>query len=91
MQFNILLCLLSMKSKIKNLDLPSCNNCIYFTPYIDPAYNNLSLCKKFGDKNLIDGKIRYMYAQYAREDETRCGKKGIWFTPNLKNNDKWLD
>lgn len=79
----LLIAILSMKSKIKNCDFPICKHCVYFIPSGDPYDSSLSLCRKFGEKNLVDGKIRYIFAQTARYDETYCGKKGMWFIPSL--------
>jgi hypothetical protein len=66
---------------IKNMNFPSCKNCIYFKPSI---YNNdftsiLSKCEKFGEKNIITDEITYNYADSCRNDDLKCGKEGIYF------------
>jgi hypothetical protein len=70
----------SIKPKllIKNIDMPSCRNCIHF---IQDNYNidSLSKCNKFGEKNIISNQIRYDYADSCRKDENKCGLEGKCF------------
>lgn len=63
---------------IKNIDIPSCKNCIYFKPsgYIP---DSLSRCNKFGEKNIITDEIKYDFADYCRNDEKKCGIEGKFF------------
>ena len=75
--------LLSMAVKnpiIKNINLPSCKNCIYYN--VD-KYNDftstLNTCQKFGVKDIITDVIRYDYADICRNDESKCGKDGKFF------------
>jgi hypothetical protein len=39
-------------------------------------------CRKYGDTNLITGKVTYESARYVREDEKKCGKDAIQFEEN---------
>lgn len=65
---------------IKNIDIPSCKNCIYHRPYIGSTYSSsLSQCHKFGTKNFVDDKITYSYADATRSDEEKCGREGKYF------------
>ena len=63
---------------IKNIDIPSCKNCIYFKPY---GYipDSLSRCNKFGEKNIVTDEIKYDFADYCRNDEKKCGIEGRYF------------
>jgi hypothetical protein len=39
----------------------------------------LNECSKFGDKNIINGEIKFDYADTCRNDEAKCGKEGRYF------------
>jgi hypothetical protein len=39
-------------------------------------------CRKFGDTNIITGKVTYESAHYVRKDEKKCGKDAIYFEYN---------
>lgn len=41
-----------------------------------------SECQKFGDVDLVTGKISYSSAKYIRSDETKCGVNGALFEKN---------
>lgn len=64
---------------IKNINIPSCRNCVYFKPnsFSDFTYNGK--CEKFGTKDLVTDKISYSYADSNRHDENICGKNGKYF------------
>jgi len=63
---------------IRNIDLPSCVNCIHYRP--SGLYNAFSnTCEKFGTKDVVTGKITYNYADSCRSDNTLCGKEGNHF------------
>ncbi len=79
---------------IKNFEKPSCINCIHFKPeYIsntginsnNEIYITISLCKKFGNKNIISGIIDYETALVARRDENMCGDNAKHFHSNSNN------
>jgi hypothetical protein len=52
-----------------------CKDCKYFVG------NDLA-CGKFGDTDIITGKVTYEYARLVREDEKKCGNKAIHFEEN---------
>jgi len=73
--------LISSNKIIKNINIPSCKNCIYYKPN---RYNNdftsiLNKCENFGEKNIITDEITYNYADSCRSDENKCGKEGKYF------------
>jgi hypothetical protein len=72
---------------IQNANLPSCKDCIFHRPSKNSVYvSSLSNCAKFGEKNILTGKIEYDYISNARKDETKCGLIGRHFElePNLQ-------
>ena len=72
---------LSSKNFIKNIQISECKNCIHYLQH-DFIYNELSLynkCSKFGEKNIINGKIEYDIARDCRKDEEKCGNEGKYF------------
>jgi len=81
MRSRYLLLSLSASDKIiKNIDIPSCRNCIHYKP---ASYNDfssrLNRCEKFGSKDIITDKITYDFVDSCRDDESRCGKTGKYF------------
>ena len=66
---------------IKNINIPSCKNCIHFKPsiYTNEFTSSLANCNKFGDKNIITDKISYDYADMCRKDESKCGHNAKYF------------
>jgi hypothetical protein len=63
---------------IKNINIPSCKNCIYFEPSL---YNSdyLSRCTKFGEKNIITDEINHDFANSCRKTDEKCGLEGKSF------------
>ena len=39
-------------------------------------------CRKFGDVNLVTGKVTYPKAEYIRDDVEKCGKNATHFEEN---------
>ena len=83
----LLFALINATKIIKNIDIPACRNCIHYKPSIHNTdftvfYNK---CDKFGDKDIITGKISYDIAELCRKDELRCGIDGKYFEgePNI--------
>lgn len=75
---------------IKNGNLNSCKNCIYYKPGYTTS---LGKCNNFGVKNVVDNTINYDYAENCRNDELKCGLEGTYFEKDdfanlkiLKNN-----
>jgi len=66
---------------IKNLHVKSCRNCIFYEPnnYNTDFTSGLSKCKKFGEKDIITGKITYDYADWCRKYDSKCGIEGKYF------------
>ena len=66
---------------IKNINVPSCINCVHFKPpYYSDFTSSLSKCNKFGTKDIITDKIVYTdYADMSRSNEDKCGKEGKYF------------
>jgi hypothetical protein len=58
---------------IKNIKLPSCIDCQYYIG------KNLGKCSKFGEKDLITGKIVYGSVTQTRFNENLCSTKGNYF------------
>ena len=76
-----LLQLMAHDQLIKNINIPSCKNCIYFKPNLfdNEFVSPLSKCHKFGEKNIITDEITFNYADLCRNDEAKCGKDGTYF------------
>lgn len=70
---------------IKNIDIPSCKNCIHFEP---SRYNidSLSSCNKFGEKNIITDEIKNDFADTCRKTEEKCGFVGKYFEKETDQN-----
>jgi len=75
----LLFTLVQTEQIIKNINIPSCRNCLHFKPpYYDYFTSSLSNCNKFGTKDLVTDKISYNdYAYMTRRDENKCGKVNI--------------
>jgi hypothetical protein len=77
---------------IKNINIPSCRNCIHYKP--NPIFNDFtssfSKCDKFGEKNIITDKITYNYVDSCRDNESLCGKNGNYFEEEKNINIKIL-
>ena len=71
----------SSKIFIKNIQIPECKNCIHYLPH-DFTTGELSpynKCSKFGEKNILNGKIEYDIAKDCRKDEEKCGIEAKYF------------
>ena len=67
-------------SNIKDLNQPSCINCVHFQPTLwNDEYGK---CRKFGRKNIITDEINYDYSSFARFDYNKCGFNGKYFMLN---------
>jgi len=71
---------------IINGNLPTCSRCIHYRGDLLsniplPVNNHLGRCSKYGEKDIITGKIKYHYADYIRNDENKCGIDGRMFEP----------
>mgnify|MGYP006073644317 CR=1 FL=1 len=66
---------------IKNINIPSCRNCVYYKPSrlstdFTASYNK---CNKFGEKDIMTNKISFDYANLCRNNEKKCGIEGKYF------------
>ena len=68
---------------VKNMNIPSCINCIHFIehktnyPYdYLPDNKNNGKCKLFGEKNIVSGEIDNLYALQCRTYDNLCGREG---------------
>ena len=66
---------------IKNINIPSCKNCIHYKPsyYSSDFTASYNKCNKFGKKDIITDKITYDFADSCRQDENKCGHEGKYF------------
>lgn len=66
---------------IKNINFPSCKNCIYYKPnYLNNDFTStFNKCEKFGEKDIITDEITYKFVNFCRDDESMCGKEGKYF------------
>ena len=63
------------KQFIKNMNLPSCSECVFYVP----GKIKSGICTKFGEKDLITGKISHQNVLITRFDENMCGTKANYF------------
>ena len=59
---------------IKNINIPSCRNCVHFKPPGDFT-TSLSKCDKFATKDITNKNSYADYADMPRSDETKCGNE----------------
>ena len=65
---------------IKNNNIPACRNCKFFMPkYYNQFDSDMNRCVKFGEKDIITGKIEYDFVSTSRKDEAKCGLKAKEF------------
>lgn len=72
---------------IKNIDIRSCRNCIYYKiESLSNNYPELNECRYFGEKNIQTDIIKYEYADLCRSSENKCGLEGKYFEedPNVE-------
>lgn len=60
---------------IRNAALPICIECMHLVQGLQTTRR----CSKFGEKNVISGKITYASAEISRTVENMCSQKGIYF------------
>jgi hypothetical protein len=81
MKLLYLFTLVSSEKIIKNINIPSCRNCVHYKPsyYTTDFTASSNTCDKFGVKNIITNKISYDYADMCRNNENKCGNEGKYF------------
>ena len=62
---------------IKDINYPSCYNCVYYKPSLFSTDYGSSTSKC--EKNILTGHIKYDYISLSRIDELKCGKEGKYF------------
>ena len=77
----LLFIIVNSEKIIKNINIPSCRNCIHYKPsYFSNEFSaSFNKCDKFGEKNIITNEITYDYADTCRRDEDKCGDEGKYF------------
>jgi hypothetical protein len=77
---------------IKNINLPTCINCIHYklNTFDNDFASTLNKCKKFGEKDIVTNKITYDYATSCRSDKSKCGNEGKYFEEEKNINMKIL-
>jgi hypothetical protein len=65
------------KQYIKLLDAPVCAECVFYKS----TNTRMGFCRKFGEKDVVSGKIIFTFAHNVREDVRLCGEKGRYFVP----------
>jgi len=88
----------SSRHNIKNIDIPytqhykNCKNCIYNEPNIfnREFTSKLNKCKKFGNKDIVNGRINYDYVRSCRMDESKCGLYAKYFEEDKNINRRIL-
>ena len=85
----------TIKSFIRNKELPVCNTCANFIEHTNiypydsiPSDKLYGRCKKFGEIDLITGLIEHDYAKHCRNDMNKCGKNGSEYKNKMKAYEK---
>jgi hypothetical protein len=55
---------------------PDCKDCIFYSKGIK---DKPSICKKYGEKEDITGRIIFYESKKCRDDVFRCGESGKYF------------
>lgn len=78
---HLLLSMVPTNKIIKNIEFPACKNCIYYKPsFLNNDFTStFNKCYKFGEKNIVTDEVTYNFADFSRNDETKCGKEGKYF------------
>jgi hypothetical protein len=81
MILNLFFLLFTIDAKIiKNIDIPTCRNCVHYKPNFLSGYSSdLGKCEYFGTKNIQTGIITTDYVSSCRENEEKCGLEGKYF------------
>lgn len=75
------------KQFIKYSKMPVCKQCSFFVPHTASKHKyDLGLCKKFGEKNILSGEIKYFLASVNRNDTNRCGLSGTYYEKHYEKN-----
>jgi len=80
----LLLCIASGEKIIRNMNIKSCKNCIYFKPSFSTSPSRLGKCEKFETKDIITSEVIYEFTDLCRRDEDKCGESGKYFEEENK-------
>jgi hypothetical protein len=71
------------KMLIQNGDLPACKNCLFYKASSSQGRDDFltDKCTKYGSKNIVTGRIEFIYAMNSRISEKYCGIKGNSYVP----------
>jgi len=78
-------CRVLVPETIKNLHAPKCHTCKHFIPESSSHFlfasdlHTFAKCKKFGNADLVSGKINHDYAESCRSIESKCGTNGTHY------------
>jgi hypothetical protein len=79
------------KGFIRNKELPICSNCVHFIEHTNnypydpiPSDEKYGKCNKFGEVNMITGRIDYDLANDCRSNKNKCGDFGSEYTAIIK-------
>ena len=77
----LLVVIVNSEQIIKNINIPSCRNCVHYKPsyYTTDFTASYNKCNKFGNKNVITNEITTEFADMCRRDENKCGNIGKYF------------
>jgi hypothetical protein len=64
---------------IKNKDFPACVDCFYYIQ--GQLRGGRGTCTKFGEKDIISGKVSFIQASICRSDDNLCSNKGFYWQP----------
>ena len=83
--------LLSLFNAVFSLE-PPCKNCKFYIPTLIGNNPNLGLCKIFKEMPYVDKNVViHNFAIHCRNDESLCGKEGIFYEPNINYIDSVID
>ena len=69
-----------------------CKNCKFYIPTLIGNNPNLGLCKIFKETPYVDKNIViHNFAVHCRNDESLCGKDGIFYEPTTNYIDEIID
>ncbi len=81
----------ALKNFIRNKEFPICSNCVHFIEHTNnypydpiPSDEKYGKCNKFGEVNLITGRIDYDLASHCRLNINKCGDYGSEYTSIIK-------
>jgi hypothetical protein len=80
--FHLLMCIPNQKINVNvnvNINVPSCKDCKFHM--ITNTVPSKEKCKKYGEIDSFTGEVIFYELSKCRDDELRCGVKGVHFLP----------